>query len=164
MTDKTWNSVDRYFGGRLIADAAATDAALAANRKAGLPEIDVSPLQGKLLALLVRMIGARRILEVGTLGGYSTIWMARALPADGRLVTLELDAHHAEVARGNFAAAGVADRIESIEGPAGPLAAIARRSGTNSFSISSSSMPISRATRSISTGPRSRSQGRGHRA
>ncbi len=91
---------------------------LAANAAAGLPAIDVSPVQGKFLSLLVRIAGARRVLEVGTLGGYSTVWLARGLPEGGRVVTLELEAHHARVARANFAAAGVADRVDLREGPA----------------------------------------------
>lgn len=106
-----WAAVDNYFGDLLIARDEKLDAALAANQKAGLPAIDVSKLQGKFLALLVRISGARRVLEIGTLGGYSTLWMARALPADGRVVTLEFDPHHAEVARTNLANAGVLDRV-----------------------------------------------------
>ena len=89
-----------------------TDAALAANAAAGLPAIDVSRLQGKFLDLLVRISGARRILELGTLGGYSTLWLARAAGPDGRVVTLEASPEHAAVARSNFAAAGLADRID----------------------------------------------------
>lgn len=92
--------------------------ALAANAASGLPDIDVSPAQGRMLHLLARIAGARRILEIGTLGGYSTIELARALPADGRLVTLELEPHHAEVAHENLARAGLADRVEVLVGPA----------------------------------------------
>jgi predicted O-methyltransferase YrrM len=106
-----WAAVDNYFGDLLIARDEKLDAALAANQKAGLPAIDVSKLQGKFLALLVRISGARRVLEIGTLGGYSTLWMARALPEGGRVVTLEFDPHHAEVARTNLANAGVLDRV-----------------------------------------------------
>jgi predicted O-methyltransferase YrrM len=94
------------------------DAVLAANHDQGLPAIDVSPAQGKLLSLLARMQGAKKILEIGTLGGYSTIWMARALPVGGKIVTLELDPHHATVARLNFERAGVAERVELRVGPA----------------------------------------------
>jgi predicted O-methyltransferase YrrM len=108
----TWSAVERYWDGKVLrADAALTDA-VRDNAAAGLPPIDVAPAQGKLLMLLARSIGARAILEVGTLGGYSTIWLARALPADGRLVTVELEPRHAEVARANLARAGVADRVE----------------------------------------------------
>jgi predicted O-methyltransferase YrrM len=89
-----------------------------ANETAGLPSISVTPLQGRLLSLLARATGARRILEVGTLGGYSTIWLARALPPDGRLVTLEANPHHADTARANLLAAGLADRVSVLVGPA----------------------------------------------
>lgn len=112
-TDKnTWAAVDDWLGERLLRDDPALRATLAANASGGLPEIDVSPLQGKLLHILARMAGARRILEIGTLGGYSTIWLARALPEDGRLVTLEAVDAHATVARGNIATAGLADRVD----------------------------------------------------
>jgi predicted O-methyltransferase YrrM len=113
-----WSAVDDYIAGHLLGDDPVLDAALAANAAAGLPAIDVSPAQGKMLHLLARGTGARRILEVGTLGGYSTIWLARTLPEGGRLVTLELDPHHAEVARSNLSRAGVADKVEVRVGPA----------------------------------------------
>jgi len=103
MSDEAiWRAVDHYIVDRLLPEDPMLDAALKANKAAGLPAIDVSPAQGALLNLLVRMSGARRVLEVGTLGGYSTIWMAKALPADGRLVSLEYQEHHAEVARSNI--------------------------------------------------------------
>jgi len=107
-----WTRVDEYFGARLVAGDDGLDAALAANRKAGLPPIDVTPLQGKFLDLLVRISGARRVLEIGTLGGYSTIWLARALPDGGRIVSLESSAHHADVARENLRNAGVMDCVD----------------------------------------------------
>ncbi|OWR29998.1 methyltransferase [Saccharibacillus sp. O23] len=110
----TWAKVDRYLEQRLIPEDAALTQALETNEAAGLPAYDVSPLQGKLLQLLVRMNGARRVLEIGTLGGYSTIWMARALPEGGRLVTLELEPLHAEVARGNLRGAGIEDGLVEI--------------------------------------------------
>jgi predicted O-methyltransferase YrrM len=112
MADPRETQVDEYIVERLIGTDEAIAAALAANATAGLPPIDVSIAQGKMLNLFARMVGARRILEVGTLGGLSTIFLARALPADGRLVTLEIDPHHAEVARANIAHAGLADRVE----------------------------------------------------
>jgi predicted O-methyltransferase YrrM len=112
MTQELWSAVDQYIGGLLVPDDPVLDAALSASTAAGLPPIQVSPLQAKLLHLLVRIKGARRILEIGTLGGYSAIWMARALPPRGRLLTLEADAKHAEVAQANFARAGLAPRIE----------------------------------------------------
>jgi predicted O-methyltransferase YrrM len=113
-----WTAVDRYFSDLLVPPDAVLDAVLAASTAAGLPPINVAPNQGKLLHLLAQVQGARRILEIGTLGGYSTIWLARALPGGGRLVTLELDLKHAEVARENFARAGLARVIELRVGPA----------------------------------------------
>ncbi|WP_166141763.1 O-methyltransferase [Methylosinus sp. RM1] len=113
-----WGEVDAYIADRLIGADADLDAALAANAAAGLPAIDVSPPQGKLLHLLARSIGAKRILEVGALGGYSTIWLARALPEGGRLVTLELEQKHADVAAANLARAGLASRVEIRVGAA----------------------------------------------
>src|SRR5215467_5608540 len=113
-----WTAVDDYVNDLLIGSDAALDAALEASTAAGLPAIAVSPPQGKLLHLLARAMGARKILELGTLGAYSTIWMARALPADGKLITLEYDAKHAEVARANIARAGLADKVEVVVGPA----------------------------------------------
>lgn len=118
MADEVWRAVDDYYGELLVGADPALDAALAANAAAGLPAIDVSPAQGKLLHLLARSVGARRILEVGTLGGYSTIWLARALGSGGRLVTCEVDAHHAEVARDNIVRAGLGDVVDVRVGPA----------------------------------------------
>jgi predicted O-methyltransferase YrrM len=115
---KTWTAVDSYFGGLLTPQDPALEAALAANHKAGLPPIDVTPLQGRFLELLVRITGAQRVLEIGTLGGYSSIWLARALPQGGSLLSLELDPHHAAVAEVNLTNAGVADRVEIRVGPA----------------------------------------------
>lgn len=112
MAQHQWTAVDHYIADRLIPSDPALDAALQANEAAGLPQIDVSPPQGKLLYLLARMCGARRILEIGTLGGYSTIWMARALGEDGCVVTLEAIPRHAEIARANIAHAGLADRVD----------------------------------------------------
>lgn len=118
MSEQLWRDVDTYFGGLLVGPDTALDAALESNAAAGLPAIDVSPALGKLLQLLASSIGARRILEVGTLGGYSTIWLARALPPDGRLVTCELDPKHVAVARENLARAGLDGIVEVVEGPA----------------------------------------------
>lgn len=115
---KQWSAVDSYFAERLAPSDAALDSALAANAAAGLPPHDVSPLQGRFLELLVRMTRASRVLEIGTLGGYSTIWMARALPSGGRLVTLEADVCHADVARANLKRAGVMDCVDLHVGPA----------------------------------------------
>jgi predicted O-methyltransferase YrrM len=107
MGQEQWTAVDSYIADLFIPPDPALDAAQAASTAAGLPAISVSATQGKLLHLLARLQGARKILEIGTLGGYSTIWLARALPADGQLISLELDPKHAEVARGNLARAGV---------------------------------------------------------
>ena len=112
MNAADWTNVDDYLVDALQPDDPALDQALADTEAAGMPAIAVAPNQGKLLMLLAQSIGARRILEVGTLGGYSTIWLGRALPADGRLVSLEYDPKHAEVARKNIARAGLADRVE----------------------------------------------------
>ena len=118
MDREHWAAVDQYLGDLLIGQDEALEAALADSAAAGLPAINVSPPQGKMLHLLARLINARHILEIGTLGGYSTIWLARAMPPDGRLVTLELDPHHAAVAKKNLARAGVADRVDLRLGPA----------------------------------------------
>ncbi|MGX9147291.1 O-methyltransferase [Mesorhizobium sp. 128a] len=118
MSTKTWTAVDDYIVSSLFEADPVLDAVIATNRKQGLPAIDVSAAQGKLLSLLVRIRGAKRVLEIGTLGGYSTIWMARGLPADGKVVTLELDPHHAKVARSNFERAGVSDKVDLRTGPA----------------------------------------------
>ncbi|WP_077145876.1 O-methyltransferase [Sphingopyxis sp. KK2] len=107
-----WQAVDDYIADRLLGADDALAATLANNETQGLPPIDVSAAQGKMLFLLAQMAGARRILEVGTLGGYSTIWLARALPAGGQLVTLELEPHHAAVARENLECAGVSDKVD----------------------------------------------------
>jgi predicted O-methyltransferase YrrM len=112
MTEELWTAVDRYLGDLLAPGDPALEEALVASATAGLPAINVSPVQGKLLHLLARAIGARNILEVGTLGGYSTIWLARALPEGGRLISLEADPRHAEVARANIARAGLQAIVE----------------------------------------------------
>jgi len=112
MTQKTWTAVDNYVSEMLVPSDKALDAALEASADSGLPEIAVAPNQGKFLMLLAKSIKARNILEIGTLGGYSTIWLARALPAGGRVVTLEAVARHAEVARANFERAGLASIID----------------------------------------------------
>jgi len=112
MPEDQWTAVDRYVADLLVAPDAALDGALEASDAAGLPAIAVSPAQGKLLHLLARACGAKTVLEIGTLAGYSTIWLARALPADGRVITLEAEPKHAEVARANLASAGLADVVE----------------------------------------------------
>src|SRR5262245_29565704 len=118
MSQEQWDAVDRYLADLFIPSDPALDAALADSAAAGLPAINVSPVQGKFLHLLARIRGAANILEVGTLGGYSTIWLARALPPGGRLVTLESDPRHADVARANIARAGHASVVELRVGAA----------------------------------------------
>jgi predicted O-methyltransferase YrrM len=119
MSEKTWSAVDAYVSERLLSGAAPVfEAILRANASAGLPAIDVSPAQGKFLHLMVKIAGARRVLEIGTLGGYSTVWMASALPPDGRLITLEYSEKHAEIARDNIARAGLLERVEVRQGAA----------------------------------------------
>lgn len=117
MNPKTWSAVDDYLNRLLVQPDAALAAALEASRAARLPSIAVSASQGKLLNLLARSIGAKRILEIGTLGGYSAIWLARSLPAGGRLISLEYSSKHAEVARANLARAGLAEVAEVRVGP-----------------------------------------------
>ena len=118
MSEERWEAVDRYISETLVQPDAALDAAVEASTAAGLPAIAVAAPQGKLLHLLARLRRARTILEIGTLGGYSTIWLARALPPGGRLVTLEVNAHHASVARANVDRAGVGGVVDIRVGPA----------------------------------------------
>jgi predicted O-methyltransferase YrrM len=112
MTQSQWTAIDGYFNSRLLPSDPVLEAALSASDAAGLPQIAVAANQGKLLMLLAQTVGARRILEIGTLGGYSTLWLARALPKDGRLISLELDPKHAAVAIANLKAAGFAAMVE----------------------------------------------------
>jgi predicted O-methyltransferase YrrM len=118
VAQDTWTAVDEYVAGLLVPPDEALDAAVRAGEGAGLPQIQVSPPQGKLLYLLGKTIEARSILEFGTLAGYSTIWLARALPADGRLITLEANSEYAEVAAASIAAAGLGEVVEVRVGPA----------------------------------------------
>jgi predicted O-methyltransferase YrrM len=118
MEQDQWSLVDAYVVDKFVSPDSALQAALIENTHAGLPPHDVSPAQGKFLHLLARVLGAKRVLEIGTLGAYSTIWLARALPPEGRIVTLELDPHHAEVAERNLAKAGLATRVDLRVGPA----------------------------------------------
>ena len=133
MKQETWTAVDGY----VIDTFALDDEILAAVQKecddAGLPPIQVSAAQGKYLELVQRMTGAQRVLEIGTLGGYSTIWMARGLPASGRVVTMEIDPKHAEVARRNFVRAGVSDSIDLRVGPALESLPVVEREGLGPF-------------------------------
>ena len=135
MTQELWTAVDRYITDLLLPSDAALEEAQRASAAAGLPSIAVAPNQGKLLHLLARMQGARRILEIGTLGGYSTIWLARALPPGGRLVTLEAEAKHADVATANIARAGLASAVEVRLGPALESLPQLEREGLGPFDV-----------------------------
>ncbi|MGP4067175.1 O-methyltransferase [Halobacillus sp. B29] len=117
-TQKTWTEVDDYFNSQLVQEKDAMNEVLKSNSEAGLPSIDVSAAQGKMLHVLAKIKGAKRILEVGTLGGYSSIWLASALPEDGRLVTLEASEKHAQAARKNIEHAGLKEKVEILLGPA----------------------------------------------
>jgi predicted O-methyltransferase YrrM len=128
-----WATIDAALAESLGADDDALSQALRTASAAGLPPIQVAALQGKFLGLLVRALPAKRVLEIGTLGGYSTIWIARGLPDGGRVLSLELEARHAEVARANLAAAGVGDRVEVVVGPA--LASLARMQDVEKFDL-----------------------------
>jgi len=132
-SEELWTKVDEYLAERLIPADAALTAAREANAEAKLPAIDVSPTQGKFLYLLAKIQNARRILEVGTLGGYSTIWLARALPEVGRLITLEIEKRHADVALKNIERAGVAGKVELRLAPAAESLAKLVKEGTEPF-------------------------------
>lgn len=118
MSERLWTAVDGYIDDTLVSQDGILQSAAEASNAAGLPKIAVTPAQGKLLHILARLLGARRILEIGTLGGYSSIWLARALPGDGRLVTLEINREYAKVARENIARAGLSSLVELRLGPA----------------------------------------------
>lgn len=133
MSKEQWATVDDYIVNLFHPADPALEATLADSAAAGLPEIAVSPVYGKLLTLLAQAVGARRILEIGTLGGYSTICLARALPPDGRLITLEFNPLHADIARANIDRAGLADRVEIIVGRASDSLAVLAAAGRGPF-------------------------------
>ncbi|MGC1299080.1 MAG: O-methyltransferase [Alloacidobacterium sp.] len=135
MTNEMWTAVDEYIHQQLVPSDPALDGALAACVEADLPAISVTPSQGKLLHLLARLLGAKNILEIGTLGGYSTIWLARALPPDGRLITMEFDPKHALIAGENVANAGLADMVELREGKALDLLPELAAEGLEAFDL-----------------------------
>jgi predicted O-methyltransferase YrrM len=135
IRNKLWTDVDNYFAGLLAPGDAKLNAVVKANRKARLPEIDVSPLQGKFLQVLVQITQAKRILEIGTLGGYSTICMARALPEAGRIITLEYEPRHAAIAGKNLRTAGVSDRVEIRIGAALDSLPVLHASGAGPFDL-----------------------------
>ena len=135
MTQELWTAVDNYVGGALGLESSLFRDVQAACDDAGLPPIQVSASQGKLLEIIVRMTRAQSVLEIGTLGGYSTIWMANGLPPGGRVVTLEIDVKHAEVATANFARAGLSDRIDLKVGPALETLPVVQREGAGPFDL-----------------------------
>jgi predicted O-methyltransferase YrrM len=135
MGEQRWREVDEYVGGLLAPPDEALDGALRASQEAGLPAIQVSAPQGKLLQVLALALGARAILELGTLGGYSTIWLGRALPADGRLITLESSPEHAEVAQQSIARAGLAEIVELRVGAALETLALLEAEGKGPFDL-----------------------------
>lgn len=135
MSQDLWTKVENYADGLMIPTDLVLEAAIKASAEAGLPPIAVSPSQGKLLHLLAKMQGARQILEIGTLGGYSTIWMARALPEGGRLVTLEYEAKHLEVARANIERAGLAERVDQRLGEALDMLPVLAAEGIGPFDL-----------------------------
>ena len=142
---KVWKEVDNYFGNLLVPSDPILESILAANTRAGLPAIDVSPLLGKFLHLLTRLAGVKRVLEIGTLGGYSTIWFARAVGTEGRVLTLEASPEHASVARSNLQSAGILDIVDLRVGRAlDTLPVLEKAPGRSTSSLS---MPTNAATR-----------------
>jgi predicted O-methyltransferase YrrM len=135
MTQELWTAVDNYIVDALRLEDSLFRDVQAACDAAGLPPIQVSASQGKLLEIIVRMTHAQSVLEIGTLGGYSTIWMAKGLPPAGRVVTLEIDVKHAEVAAANFARAGLSDRIDLRIGPALETLPGVEREGAGPFDL-----------------------------
>ncbi len=135
MAQKTWQAVDAYYGELFGLSDAVTESVLAASDAGGLPAIQVSPLQGRLLMMLAQMSNARRVLEIGTLGGYSTIWLARGLPPDGRLVTLEFEPRHAKVAEANIAQAGFSAQVDARLGKAADSLAAMIAAGEAPFDL-----------------------------
>lgn len=135
MDKEMWTSVDEYINSQLVPSDPALDATLVACDNAELPAISVTPSQGKLLYLLARLVNAKNILEIGTLGGYSTIWLARALPADGRLITMEFDPKHAQIASANIAIAELSDMVELREGKALELLPELAAEGLEAFDL-----------------------------
>lgn len=135
ISEQTWSAVDAYLCDRLVAPDPALESTLRTSEAAGLPQIQVTPNQGKLLQLIAQLQGARKILEIGTLGGYSSIWLARALPADGRMVTLEADERHARIARENIARAGLAHRVEVRLGKASDTLPLLAKEGLAPFDL-----------------------------
>lgn len=135
MNTETWDNVDSFIAKHLIKQDDILENALKTTKEGNLPEINVTATQGKMLYILARLVSARRILEIGTLGAYSTIWMARALPDNGKLITLEIDIHHAQVASGNLKFAGVREKVSILTGPALQSLSELHAKGTESFDL-----------------------------
>src|SRR5215208_950730 len=135
MKIEQWTAVEEYIGRNLVKEDRAQAEALADSKAAGLPGIQVTPNLGKLLTLIARMVGAKKILEIGTLGGYSTIWLARGLAKGGKLITLELEQKHVEIARKNLTRAGVMDLVEIVQGAALESLAKLQKSGAGPFDL-----------------------------
>ncbi|MDG5472312.1 O-methyltransferase [Jeotgalibacillus sp. ET6] len=135
QSKQTWTEVDSYISTHLHKEDPVMDHVLQTNADSGLPAIDVAPNQAKFLHIIALIKGARRILEIGTLGGYSTIWLARALPEDGKLITLEYNPKHAEVARGNIDSAGLASKVEIRTGLANDSLAALHEEGAEPFDL-----------------------------
>jgi caffeoyl-CoA O-methyltransferase len=135
MDEEVWTRAEQYIAEQLLEKDEVLDAVLAATEAAGMPDIQVSPTHGKMLMLLAQMRGAKRILEIGTLAGYSTIWLARALPADGKLITLEFEPKHAAVARDNIARAGLSDKVEVRVGSALDTLPLLEAEGAGPFDL-----------------------------
>jgi predicted O-methyltransferase YrrM len=135
METKLWTDVDRFFEDTVLSKDPILTAILKKSHEAGLPAHNISPCQGQLLQILAKMVQASRILEVGTLGGYSTVWLARSLPENGTVVTVEADKHHATVARGNLKLAGVLDHVRLLEGDAKAVLAKLSEHNTDPFDL-----------------------------
>lgn len=135
LETKLWAEIDGYFAGLLAPQDEPLRAAIKANRAAGLPAIDVTPLQGKFLQVLMQITQAKQVLEIGLLGGYSTIWMAKALPRGGRIVSLEFEPRHAEIARANLRRAGLLRRVDIRVGPALASLPVLKREGAGPFDL-----------------------------
>ena len=135
MSEQKWREVDRYLEETLSVSDDVLEGVLKENATSGLPAIDVSPLQGKFLSMLARLQGAKKVLEIGTLGGYSTIWLARAVAPDGKVITLELEEEHAKVARRNIANAGLERNVEVLVGPALETLAALHKDGVGAFDL-----------------------------
>ncbi len=135
MEPQVWNDVEEFFTEQLVLQEQSFSDALKRQNEEDLPSINVPPTQGKLLYLLAKMVNARDVLEIGTLGGYSTLWLAKALPDGGKVTSLEIDPKHAEISNDNIAAAGLSNKVEIIVGPAKETLSEMSRKGIGTFDI-----------------------------